>query len=63
MKLIPWVGFDGVAETVNDVDVGFVSDPVFKFNVSVPGPVNVTWVGSFEPEHVRPLEQLQLERV
>ncbi len=53
----------GVAITVKDVEMGFESDAVFRFSVIVPGPANVTTVGLFEPEHVKPPEQLQLESV
>jgi hypothetical protein len=53
----------GVAEAVNEVEMGFDSEPVLRFKVIVPGPLNVTRVGLFEPEQVRPLEQLQLEGV
>jgi hypothetical protein len=51
----------GVAVAVNEVERGLVREPVFRFNVNVPGPLKLTRVGSFEPEQVRPLEQLQLE--
>lgn len=38
-------------------------DPVFRFNVIVPGPVNDAVVGSFEAEQDNPPIQLQLENV
>jgi len=50
----------GVENAVSDVERGLLSEPVLRFNVIFPGPLNVTRVGSFEPEQVRPLEQLQL---
>jgi hypothetical protein len=53
----------GVENAVSDVERGLLSEPVLRFNVIFPGPLNVTRVGSFEPEQVRPLEQLQLESV
>jgi hypothetical protein len=56
----PCSGF-GDADAVSEVEAGFVSTPLFKFNVMVPGPLTTTMVGSFEPEHVNPPEQLQLE--
>lgn len=40
--VVPLDGFDGVAEAVREVDTGFVSDPIFRFNVIVPGPINGT---------------------
>jgi hypothetical protein len=63
VNVAPGAGFVGEAETVNEVETGFESDPVFRFKVIVPGPVNVTVVGLFEPEHASPPEQLQLENV
>jgi hypothetical protein len=59
----PGVGLDGVAEAVSIVELGLVSEPVLRFRVIVPGPVSVTVVGSFEPEHANPPAQLQLENV
>jgi hypothetical protein len=59
----PGVGLDGAAEAVSIVETGFDRDPVLRFRVIVPGPVNETVVGSFEPEHASPPKQLQLESV
>jgi hypothetical protein len=42
--------------------VEFASVCVWRFNVIVPGPVNVTVIGLFEPEHASPPEQLQFEK-
>ncbi len=42
VNVVSWEGFEGVAEAVREVDMGFVSDPVFRVNVIVPGPLNVT---------------------
>jgi hypothetical protein len=53
----------GVDNAVSEVEVGFDSDPVLKFNVIVPGPLNVTRVGSLEPEQANPPEQPQLDSV
>jgi hypothetical protein len=39
---------------VSEVDTGLLSEAVFRFSVILPGPLNVTKVGSFEPEQVRP---------
>jgi hypothetical protein len=61
----PEDGFVGEDEAVSIVETGSVSviELVLRFRVTVPKPVNETVVGSFEPEHVSPPEQLQLERV
>ena len=59
----PGVGADGVAEAVSIVELGLVSEPVLRVSVIVPGPLNVTIVGSFEPEHVNPPVQVQLDTV
>ena len=47
--------------TVNIVEVELTNVRFSKFNVIVPGPVNVTEVELPEPEHSSPPEQLQLE--
>jgi hypothetical protein len=39
---------------VSEVDSGLLSEPVFRFSVIFPGPLNMTRVGSFDPEQVRP---------
>jgi hypothetical protein len=57
------IGFGGDAEAESEVETGFDNEPVFRFKVIVPGPVNVTVVGLLEPEHATPPEQLQLESV
>ncbi len=44
----------GVDTAVSEVETGLLSEPVFRFSVILPGPLNVTRVGSFEPEQVRP---------
>lgn len=53
----------GVANAVSEVEMGLVSEPVLRFNEIVPGPMNVTRVGSLDPEQVRPFEQLQVDNV
>ena len=59
----PGVGLGGVAEAVSIVETGFDRDPILTFRVIVPGPVKETVVGSFDPEHANPPEQLQLDTV
>jgi hypothetical protein len=39
---------------VSEVETGLLNEPVSRFSVILPGPLNVTTVGSFEPEQVRP---------
>ena len=51
------------AAAVSEVETGLLSEPVLRFSVIVPEPVNVTVVGSFEPEHTNPPVQVQLENV
>jgi hypothetical protein len=51
----------GVAEAVNEVETGLVSEPVLKFMVIVPGPPIETKTTLLEPEHDNPPEQLQFE--
>jgi hypothetical protein len=55
------VGLDGVAEAVSIVELGLVSEPVWRFSVIVPGPVKETGVRSPDPAQDRPPEQTQLE--
>jgi hypothetical protein len=50
-------------KAVRDVETWFVSDPALRFNVMVPGPVNVTDMGFAEPEHASPFEQFQPVKV
>ena len=59
----PGDGVDVEGDAVSMVETGLVSEPVWRFRVIVPDPLNVTRVGSFEPEHTSPPEQLQLESV
>ena len=59
----PGVGVDGAAEAVSMVETGFDKDPDLRVNRTIPGPLNVAIVGSFDPEHVNPPEQVQLETV
>ena len=49
---VPGDGYD--EEAVSEVETGQVSEPILRFSVIFPGPLNVTRVGSFEPEQVRP---------
>ena len=63
VKEVPCTGFAGDAEVISEVETGLESEPVLRFIVIVPGPLNVTRVGSFKPEHANPPEQLQLESV
>jgi hypothetical protein len=63
VKDVPRAGFAGDAVAVSEVETGLVSEPVLRFNVIVPGALNVARVGSFEPEHASPPVQLQLETV
>jgi hypothetical protein len=63
VNVVPFPVELGVENAVSEVEMGLVSEPVLRFNVIVPGPSNVTVVGSFEPEHTSPPEQLQLESV
>jgi hypothetical protein len=49
---VPGDGYE--AEAVSEVETGLGSEPVLRFNVIFPGPLNVTIVGSFEPEQVSP---------
>ncbi len=49
---VPGDGYD--TEAVSEVETGLLSEPAFRFSVIFPGPLNVTGVGSFEPEQVRP---------
>ena len=57
------VGLGGAAEAVSMVETGLDKDPDLRVNRTVPGPLNVAIVGSFDPEHVNPPEQVQLETV
>jgi hypothetical protein len=59
----PGVGVDGVAEAVSMVETGFDNAPDLRVSRTVPGPLNVAIVGSLDPEHVNPTEQVQLETV
>lgn len=53
----------GAVVAVRDPAAGFESEPCLKAAVIVPGPVNVTLTGSFDPEHDNPPLQLQPESV
>jgi hypothetical protein len=59
----PGAGLDGGPEAVSIVETGFDRAPDLKFNVSVPGQVTVTIVGSMELAHANPVGQVQLENV
>ena len=59
----PWDGVGGVAKAVREVETEFDKEPVLRFKVIVPGPRNVTKVGSFDPEQVKSPMQLQLDIV
>jgi hypothetical protein len=58
----PWIEL-GVENAVSEVETGLPSEPVLSFSVIVPGPLNVTRVGSLELEQANPPEQPQLESV
>ncbi len=45
------------------VEAGFDREPDFRFNVSFPGQVTVTIVGSVELAHANPVGHVQLENV
>ena len=59
----PGVGVDVEGDAVSIVELGLVSEPVLRVSVIVPDPLNLTVVGSFEPEHVNPPVQVQLDTV
>ena len=63
VNVLPWDGLGGVAVAVREVETEFDKEPIFKFKVIVPGPRNVTRVGSFDPEHVKSPMQFQLDIV
>jgi len=63
VNTLPRDGFRGVAKAVKEVETGFDKEPVLRFKVIVPGPRNVTRVGSFDPEQVKSPMQLQLDIV
>lgn len=63
VNVLPWDGLGGVAKAVSEVETGFDKRPVLRFKVIVPGPRNVTRVGSFDPEQVKSPMQSQLDIV
>ena len=63
VNVLPWDGLGGVVKAVREVEIEFDKDPVLRFKVIVPGPRNVTRVGSFDPEQVKSPMQLQLDIV
>jgi len=60
---VPPITEPGVAEAVNEVEIGFDNDPVLRFSVIEPEPVTVTTVGSVDSAQDNPPEQLQLSNV